>query len=290
MRSPLHFTKEDFNCVEEEFGLRNFLEVSAPDKDGGYLYYNEKGQGLFETFPHNSKLHKQQDGEELSFTDDKNQVFKVAKREPYLITNQKRLAQDEKDFQEIYNREFELSELNDNEEEHFYFKQTILPKKVSGLIDIHARRVGDTNINASTTFLANRFLDYLKDNSRKAVQNKAKESTTLKGLFKNPEEYFRIVEAIKEEGIFIEDGGHLSLNNLHLQENHLEKKRAICAFGYLLTKGNYLEGNDNQLSESLSSLFQIPISKQTYSQAKNKCFLIQDDKAMDYFALFYLVS
>ena len=287
MGTSLNFTKNEILAIEEEHALRHFLEVSAPDRDCGNLYYNDKGEGLLETFPNSSEFHKHEDEGKISFTTDRGEVFKVAKIEPYILSNQKRLAQNEEDFQEVYDREFKHSGLEDNEEEHIHFKQNILPRKVNAIVEIHSKRVGDTKINASLTFLANRFLNFIKGNSRELVRKKTKESKTLQNLFINKEEYPRIIEALVKDGILLKNGDHLSLNNSHLQDNRLSEKRAICAFGFLLDRRNFIKCEDNQLAESLSSLFQIEITKQAYSEARRGSFVHETDKAKDYFALYY---
>jgi hypothetical protein len=279
----MNFTKEQIEGFEKEHALREFLEVSAPDRTVGNLYYNKKGEGLLETFPNSLKLEEHQEGKRTYFTNENGEVFEVAKIEPYILTKQKRLGENEEDFQEIYNREFEVSELKDNPEEHLHFKKEILSKKVKGLIEFHTNQVGETKINAPITFLAKKFLEYIQNPIKSKPNNN---NISLEDLFRDKDQYHKIFSELEKDGIIIKSRDGFIINKRRVIENKLEVMKAICALGYLLDGYNFLKSRDGKLIIALNSLFDMEISKQTYYSAK-KSFINGDYKADDYYKLFY---
>lgn len=273
----------------KETALETFMKVSAPDRtDLGYLYYDKHGEGLIDTFANSSEIHKHQQGNRIFFTNDKGEKFIVAKSEPYHLTNQKRLAENEKDFEKIYQREFLLSGLKDTPEQHSFFKQGKLKSTVEKLMQEHEDQAGKSEINAPISFLAIKFLEYIQQEPQKVI-SKINTSVSLEDLFINKSEYTRITVSLLKDGSIINSGDSFSVNIRLIQENNLSEKRAICAFGYLLRINGYLRDGDSQLAAALSSFFQVEISKGTYSRAKNQCFKRisnRSDIAYDYFALF----
>ena len=164
-----------FKEQEPILALENFLKVKAPDiveKDA--MYYNEKGEGYLDTFyKTNPEPVRHENGKELHFTNDRGEVFRVTERKDYVLTNQKRPATTEEDFQEVYKREFERRSLDITPEIEDLFR-TELIEQVQDLIRLHKEKVKPGQRDIETIGRANRFLAFLKHS--KEVQDKADHS------------------------------------------------------------------------------------------------------------------
>ncbi len=145
------------------YALSDFLKVKAPDyieKDA--MYYNEKGEGFLDTFyKTNPEPIKHEEKGKLFYTNEKGEIFNVVRKEAYILTNQTRKAESEKDFQEIYNREFEAKGLEDTPEDHNLFKNELF-NQVESLISLQTENTNFKERDLQTISRANLFLSFLK--------------------------------------------------------------------------------------------------------------------------------
>lgn len=176
-----------FEELKPIYALEEFLKVKAPDKNLGNLYFNEEGVGLLEKYPDNPEFEKYEEDGEISFKvtipgrwkedaqgnlhqdPDRVEVFKVAKTEPYILPQQ-RPAESEKDFEEIYQREFARRQLTDSPEIHELLKSDII-EQVEEMIQSHqsGKEPGDRDLE--TMARANRFVAYLKRSTSKEAED-----------------------------------------------------------------------------------------------------------------------
>lgn len=148
--------------MEPILALENFLKVKAPDRiERDAMYYNEKGEGFLDTFYQtNPEPVRYKEGDNLYYINDRGERFNVVKREDYILTNQKRLAATEEDFQEIYTREFEAKDLTDNPEMHNFLKEELI-EQIKALISLHKEKVEPGKRDGRTLVIANKFLEFL---------------------------------------------------------------------------------------------------------------------------------
>ena len=103
-------------------------------------------------------------------------------------------------------------------------------------------------------------LEYGINKSKTATITK---TTTLNKLFKNPDDYNRIIEKLKSNNIISEDYNVIS------QGNGYTNNRIVICIGHLLKKNKYLmDINDKNLAIVLTNTFKIEINKGTYSKAQ----------------------
>lgn len=128
--------------------------------------------------------------------------------------------------------------------------------------------------------------------SKKDQKEKPQSEITLKSLFKYPSVYDDMISRMIDDKILIKNENTYSIDPLHYEENNLELKRLICAFGFILHTKSYLLNTvkDVQIIKALSIFFNIKISRQTYSKSKNECFINGNHKAEDYFVLYSFLS
>ncbi|MEO2059400.1 MAG: hypothetical protein ABGW76_04915 [Mesonia sp.] len=128
--------------------------------------------------------------------------------------------------------------------------------------------------------------------SNEDQKEKPQSEITLKSLFKYPSVYDDMISRMIDDKILIKNENTYSIDPLHYEENNLELKRLICAFGFILHTKSYLLNTvkDVQIIKALSIFFNIKISRQTYSKSKNECFINGNHKAEDYFVLYSFLS
>ena len=155
----MDYIKKIFDDLKKENALQEFFMIPAQDREE-IFYFNDRNQGLNQFFSSSGEIHRHQEGDKIYFSNENNEIFEVARTE-VCIFKQRRLAQEETDFEVIYNREFWDSGLPDSIEAHLHFKENILPDKLQELERIHKKQAGKTKINSQITFLASRFLNYI---------------------------------------------------------------------------------------------------------------------------------
>lgn len=153
-----------FKENEPIHALKSFLMVEAPDvvyKNA--MYYNEKGEGLLDTFwTINPEPTKHIEGEKVYWINAQGERFNVAKTEDYVIRNKKRLAETDEDFSEIYNREFKSRNLENNYTNNKVFLNEII-EQTTALISSHQEKLPPGKRDVKIIGLANQFISFLKN-------------------------------------------------------------------------------------------------------------------------------
>ncbi len=144
--------------------LRNFLMIEEPDivyKNA--MYYNEKGEGLLDTFwTINPEPTKHIEGEKVYWINAQGERFNVAKTEDYVVRNKKRLAETDEDFSEIYTREFKSRNLENNYTNNNFFLNEII-EQTTALISSHKENLPPGKRDVKIIGLANQFISFLQN-------------------------------------------------------------------------------------------------------------------------------
>lgn len=147
------FTNEDIKKVMEMHALKDFLEVAAPDKVIKDAFFHDKD---------GNPVKLDTEGKVINEAD-------IVSKEDFVLTNQTRKAQNEKDFQEIYSREFNSKGLADTPENHIIFKAE-LREQIEDLINLHKERLKPGQRDLETISLAERFLTFMSDKQEEHVK------------------------------------------------------------------------------------------------------------------------
>lgn len=197
----------DFREMFEEkertvFALGNFLKVPAPDKNAGQLYYNEKGEGLLDTFwTLNPEPTKHVEGNKTYWINDQGDRFNVARTEDLIFTNQTRPATTKEDFQIIFNREFKESGLERNSKNLNLFTSE-LTEHVKKLIELHREYSEFKSRSFPLLSNAEKFIEYLNTKNPALVSAVETDSIKEVGLKYDPtlfsEEAFKFYQYLYE--------------------------------------------------------------------------------------------
>jgi hypothetical protein len=158
----MDFFEKAMKEMQPIYALADFLKVKAPDHiEKEAFYYNEKGEGFLETFyKANPEPVKHEVEGKLFYTNENGETFNVVRKDDFVLENQTRKAETEKDFQEIYNREFEAKDLEDTPENHNLFTSELF-NQVEHLIYIHKESTNFEKRDLKTISRANVFLSFL---------------------------------------------------------------------------------------------------------------------------------
>jgi len=159
----MDFFEKAMKEMQPIYALADFLKVKAPDHiEKEAFYYNENGEGFLETFyKANPEPVKHEVEGKLFYTNENGETFNVVRKDDFVLENQTRKAKTKKDFQEIYNREFEAKDLEDTPENHNLFTIELF-NQVEHLISIHKESTNFEKRDLKTISRANVFLSFLK--------------------------------------------------------------------------------------------------------------------------------
>ncbi|RXG31793.1 hypothetical protein [Leeuwenhoekiella marinoflava] len=201
MSSP--FSKERVKNINEKNALKQFLSIPIEDRYYGELYYNEKGEGFFDTFyTDNPEPEKFESDGQIYYINQKGERFDVVKKEKYVLKNQTRLAETTADFHKLYKHHFKESNLNNTEKENEHYKKEVLSPKIKALIKLHKKSAGKANIDAKVTYAANEYLKFISRNA---------------AYIENP-----------HKDVFLDDKAYWIFKELH--EIHKDKKSKLANY------------------------------------------------------------
>lgn len=197
------FSEERVKKVNNQYALKHFLSFPIEDRYCGELYYNEKGEGFFDTFyTQNPEPEKFESDGQIYYINQKGERFDVVKKEKYILKNQTKLAETTADFNKLYRHHFKETKLSDTENQNKHFKKEVLAPKIKALIKLHIKVVGKANIDAKATFIANEYLRFISRESE-YVENPHKD-------------------------VFLDDKAYWIFKELH--EIHKEKKSKLANY------------------------------------------------------------
>jgi len=168
--------KDVIKLIRERNELTDFLSVPAPDVLHKNAFWHDENDLPIDCNIYHPKYGFP--GFETSTSDEKdftNKDGKKVKKVDWLQTHLKRLAENEQDFETIYQRELASKKLSDTPEIRTVFSKKLI-NHIQELIELHEKNSNyKDGIDIKVLALANRFIDYIKPLPSQQTETKSEQ-------------------------------------------------------------------------------------------------------------------